>query len=287
MRAFEYIEPLDLSEVLDLLHAYGERAKVLAGGTDLIVRMKEQKLHPEVIISLRKLRPLDGVRAFSRDSQSLRVGSMTLLGTVASHPFFTGRLALLREAALAVGDTQIRNAATLGGNIANASPSADMPPALLSMGAEVKLQSKTGERRISLEHFFKSPFASVMRPDELLTEVLIDPLPEGAGAYLWMPKRTEVDETLVGVAAWLSCETDGITCREAFLSYNSASPVPMRAKEAESFLQGKSLDSVVLKNAGEIASQEVSPRSRAGYRRRVASVLTEQAIERALTRIQK
>lgn len=141
MKPFAYLEPKTLEEALDLLHGYGKRAKVLAGGTDLVVQMKQGKIKPEVVISLARIRELN----FMKIDSEIRIGPLTPLSRIASHFSFTGRLALLREAALAVGDEQIRNAATLGGNIANATPSANMPPALLTLGAKGKLQKKGGK----------------------------------------------------------------------------------------------------------------------------------------------
>ncbi len=289
MKPFEYFEPENLDETLELLHHYGQygnKVKLLAGGTDLIVQMKEKKACPQFVISLRRLKELDFVEMISGDSHSiLRLGPMTLLSRIASHPLLAGRLEMLREASLAVGDAQIRNRATLGGNIANASPSADMIPSLLALGATIKLQKKNGQRVLQLENLFATPFATRLAPEEIITEILIDPIPEGNGAYLWMPKRTTVDETLVGASAWLSCDPGKRICQKAFLAFNSVTPVPLRAKKAEAFLQGKELRQDLFREAGEIVCQEVSPRSRADYRRRIVSVLTERVLEKALKRI--
>ena len=123
MKPFTYFEPATLDEALDLLHQYGEKAKVLAGGTDLLVQMKQGRVFPEPVISLNRIQQLNFIEV---DSE-IRIGPLTPLSRIATHPSFAGRLAILCEAALAVGDVQIRNVATLGGNIANASPAADMP----------------------------------------------------------------------------------------------------------------------------------------------------------------
>jgi carbon-monoxide dehydrogenase medium subunit len=280
MKSFTYLEPTTLEEALDLLHQYGERAKVLAGGTDLVVQMKQGKVNPEAVISLARVPGLD----FIAVNGEIRIGPLTPLCRIAAHPFFSGRLALLREAALAVGDEQIRNAATLGGNIANASPSADMPPALLALGARVKLGKKGGERVVGLEEFCVGPFCTHLEGEELIVEISVSPLPEGSGAYLWMPKRTAVDETLVGVSAWLVPDPQKKTCARAQLALSSVAPVPLRCRQAESFLQGKALNQETFRRAGEIAAQEASPRSRADYRKALVSLLTEQALELAWRR---
>jgi len=280
MKPFDYFEPTTLEEALDLLQLYGERAKVVAGGTDLVVQMKQGKISPEAVISLARLPELNFIEV---DSE-IRIGPMTPLSVIATHPLFSGRLALLREAALAIGDVQIRNVATLGGNIANASPSADMLPALLALGARLRLRKKGGERVIGLDEFCAGPFFTHLGMDELIREIFISPIPEGGGAYCWIPKRTAVDETLVGVGAWLKSNPEKKICLHGCLALGSVAPVPFRARNAENFLQGKELNLKNFRLAGEIAAAEASPRSRADYRRRLVSILTEEALEQAWRR---
>ncbi len=276
MKNFEYFEPASLEEALDILHQWGSRAKVLAGGTDLTVQMKQGKIQPEAVVSLSRIGELNFIEAAS----AIRIGALTSMNRIAAS--FTGRLEILREAALAVGDVQIRNTATVGGNVANASPSADMVPALLALEAKARIRKRGGERLVGLGEFCVGPFCTFLEGDELITEFLISPIPEGSGAYAWAPKRTAVDETLVGAGAWLSCEEGKIKC--ASLALGSVAPIPFRARKAESFLQGKPLTGETFRQAGEIAAEEASPRSRADYRRTMASVLTEEALQRAWKR---
>ncbi len=280
MKPFDYFEPETLEEVLGLLHQYGERSKLLAGGTDLIVQMKERKLCPRTVINLSRLQELNFMEVHS----AIRIGPLVPLSRIAGYPEFSGRLSLLREAALAIGDVQIRNIATVGGNIANASPSADMPPALLALGARLRLRRRGGERVVGLEEFCTGPFCTHLERDELIVEIFIDPVPEGSGAYAWEPKRTAVDETLVGVGAWVQSDPDKKTCLRACLALSSVGPVPLRAYRAESFLQGNALNPENFRLAGEIAAEESSPRSRADYRRGLVSVLTEKALQKAWAR---
>ena len=282
MKPFAYFEPAIMDEALDLLHQYGQKARVLAGGTDLIVQMKQGKISPEAVVSLKRIPELD----FIEMDSGIRIGALTPLSRVAHHPSFAGPLDLLREAALAVGDEQIRNVATIGGNIANASPSADLPPALLALGAKLRLRRKDGERTVGLEEFCPGPFCTHLEEDELIVEISIAPIPEGSGAYIWMPKRTAVDETLVGVGVWLTCDSEKRICRSASLALGSVAPAPFRARNAEFFLRGKELRLESFRRAGEIAAQEASPRSRADYRRAVVSFLAEEALERAWRRAQ-
>ena len=254
----------------------------MAGGTDLLVQMKQGKISPEAVVSLNRIPELNFIELGSE----IRIGPLASLSRIAAHPSFSGRLAILREAALAVGDVQIRNAATLGGNIANASAAADMPPALLALGARVKLRKKGGERFVSLEEFCEGPFCTRLEPEEIIATILVPPIPEGGGAYAWIPKRTAVDETLVGVGAWLACDPEKGIRRSASLALGSVAPAPLRARKAEFFLRGKELSQENFHRVGEIAAEESSPRSRADYRRAVVSFLAEEALERAWRRAQ-
>jgi carbon-monoxide dehydrogenase medium subunit len=242
--------------------------------------MKQGKISPQAVISLNRIQELN----FIEVDAEIRIGALTPLSRMAMHSSFSGRLAILREAALAVGDEQIRNVATLGGNIANASPSADMPPALLALGARVKLRKKGGERFVGLEEFCLGPFCPHLEPEEIIVQILVSPIPEGSGAYSWMPKRTAVDETLVGVGAWLTSDPEKRICLNASLALTSVAPVPFKARNAETFLRGKELNMENFRRAGEIAAEEASPRSRGDYRRAIVSVLTEEALERAWRR---
>jgi CO/xanthine dehydrogenase FAD-binding subunit len=282
MKPFTYFEPATLDEALDLLHHFGGKAKVLAGGTDLLVQMKQGKIFPQSVISLNRIPQLNFIEV---DSE-IRIGPLTPLGRIAVHPPFAARLAILCEAALAVGDVQIRNMATLGGNIANASPSADMPPALLALGARLKLRKKGRERVVGLGEFCAGPFCTQLEPEEIIAEILLSPIPEGSGAYAWMPKRTAVDETLVGVGAWLTLDPERRICLSASLALSSVAPAPFRARDAETFLLGREFNPENFRRAGEIAAAEASPRSRADYRRAVVSFLAEEALERAWRRAQ-
>jgi CO/xanthine dehydrogenase FAD-binding subunit len=288
IKPFDYFEPGTLDEALGLLHRYGDKARVLAGGTDLIVQMKQGKMVPDVVISLRRLGELDFLEMASEDPASrLRLGPTTSISTIATHPLIKGNYEILREAALAIGDVQIRNQATLGGNIANASPSADMIPALIALKAHLKLRSKENERTMLLESFYDGPFSTLLRPGEIIVEVTIPHRPQGGGAYLWMPKRTAVDETLVGVALWLSHDSEKKICQHAVVALNSVAPIPMRAKQAERFLEGKEFSHGHFQQAGELSAQEVFPRSRAEYRRTVVSVLVERGLEEVWRRIRQ
>lgn len=282
MKPFDYFEPATLDEALGLLDIYGAQAKLLAGGTDLIVQMKGGKSQPCAVIGLKKIKELDFLE---RSNHHLSLGPMTLLRTIATHDVTTGPFSILREAALAVGDRQIRNMATLGGNLANGSPSADMVPALLVLDAKLRLRKKGGERTVLLEELLRGPFLTHLKPEELIVEISVSHLPDGEGTYLWMPKRTAVDETLVGVGAWLTIRDS--KAMSASLAANSIGPIPIRLREAEDFLQGKTLGEKEIYKTGEIAAREVAPRSRSEYRRRIVSVLVVKALEKLSGRAEK
>jgi len=282
MKRFDYLEPSTVEETLDLLHRYGNKAKVLAGGTDLIVQMKQRKVVPELVIGLGRLKELN----FIKIDSDLRIGPLTTMSQIATQSAFCGRLVLLREAASAVGDVQIRNVATVGGNIANASPSADLSPALLAMGAKLKLRRRGGERLVNLHEVCLGPFCTQLTEEELIVEIFVSPFPKGSGAYAWTPKRTSVDETLVGVGVWLIPDPTKKKCLRASIALGSVGPWAFKASKAEAFLQGKALNRDSFRKAGEIAAEEASPRSRADYRRTMVSILTEEALAQALARME-
>ena len=282
LREFKYLEPSTLSEVISLMDQYDGKAKILAGGTDLIIQMKQRKLIPEYVINLKNIPDLSYIEYNGR---GLRIGPLVTHSSIANSPIIKERFPLLVDAVLAVGVVQTRNRGTMAGNLCNASPSADTPPALIALGAKLKLVSSEGEKIINVENFFAGPFATVLKNKEILAEIQIPHLPPGSGgAYLWLPKITAVDETLVGVGALISVDSDKV-CTEARIGLGSVGPIPIRASKTEEFLKGKRVESSLFVNAGEIAADESSPRSREEYRREMVKVFVRQALDQAFGKI--
>ncbi len=285
IKEFEYFEPSTLSEAISLLAQYRGKAKIFAGGTDLLIQMKQRDLTPEYLIDIKNIFELDYIK--HNEDEGLKIGALVTHNSLAKSAVIQEKFSLLVEASLAVGSVQTRNRGTVVGNICNSSPSADTPPALIALDASFKLVSITGERIVKVEEFFRSPFKSVIKKTELLTEIRIPNLPvHSGGSYLWLPKITAVDESLVGVGVLIAVD-DLIhkTCTMARIGLGSVAPTPIRAKNAEEVLKGKRIEDIICRQAAEVATNEASPRSRAEYRREMVKVFVKRALDRALKKI--
>ncbi|MBI2303930.1 MAG: xanthine dehydrogenase family protein subunit M [Chloroflexi bacterium] len=283
LRPFQYFLATSLSEAMSLLARYGQQASIMAGGTDLLVFMKQGVKNPQYVIDIKGIPNLDYISY--DDREGLKIGPLATLQSIVKSPIVQERYPLLGESAQAVGILQVRNRGTVTGNLCTASPSADMPPSLLALGARLKLASQEGERVVPLGDFFAGPFETVLSSEEMVVEVQVPPpLPHSAGTYLWVPKQTAVDETLVGVATVVALSSHS-QCREAHVAFASVAPMPMRARKAEDFLRGQKLDDERISQAAQVAARETSPRSRAEYRRHMSQVLTEKALHESLSRI--
>lgn len=284
--AFDYLSPSSLQEACSLLKTYGERAKVLAAGTDLLISIKKRTETPSYLIGLRNIPDLDYV---SYDTANgLRIGALATFHSIASSTPVREKFGLLATACQKVGTPQIRNMGTIGGNICNGGPSQDTPPCLLALEAKLKLVSSDGERVVPITEFFSGPFKTVLRNDELLSEIQIDnPPPRSAGCYQWLTKRTVVDETLVGVAVLVTLGAKDGVCTDIRLGLGSVAPTAMRARRAEEFLRGKAINDELIEEAATLAASETSPRSRAGYRQKMTAVLVRRAIKEALEMVKQ
>ncbi|MGQ9630400.1 MAG: FAD binding domain-containing protein [bacterium] len=280
LRAFEYFAPISLPEAISLLEDYGLEAKVLAGGTDLIVWMKRGILTPSYVIDLKRIPGIDYIRY--DEAEGLRIGALTALADLASSPILRERYPAIAEAAESVGSPQVRNRATIGGNLCNASPSADLAPPLIALNATAKISGPRGERTVPLEDFFTGPGKTVLTPAEVLTEVSLPAPPTGTGSAYIKHTIRRADIAIVGVAASLSPE--GRVC----LALGAAAPTPIRAREAESLLGGREISEKLLGEAAERASAESLPisdiRASEWYRREIVKILTVRAVRRALER---
>jgi len=285
---FDYHAPTSLPEALDLLAKYGERATVLAGGTDVIVAMKRREKVPENLINLKGIGALRGIEDHGGDG--IRIGGLTSLGELERSRVLAERLPILWDAVKAMAAPQVRNIATIGGNLCSAVPSADTAPPLIALGASVKLAGSRGERRVLLEEFFVGPGESVLRSDEILVEVWIPGQePHSNGAYFKLMRRNALDLALVGVAAYLTLDGKKGICKGARIALGAVAPTPIRAPGAEKTLLHKEIDEERAREAGEAASQEASPigdiRASREYRTEMIKVLTRKAVEKAHERI--
>lgn len=280
---FDYHAPESIDEAYRLLASFGSRAKVFAGGTDVLVKMKHDLLSPEVMISLKnisELRGIDYVRG-----RGVVIGSGTTHNELVNSPLLQEKYLSICETAHHMANNQVRNVGTIGGNIVNAVPSADLPPILIALGACVKLVGTSGEREAPLENFFTGPGKSIIKTDEILTEIVIPDQPTTGSNYIKFGLRKSGALAVVGVAAAVT--TDGNIIREARIAMGAVAPTPMRAVMAEQLLKGREISDELLEEAGVCASGECKPisdiRGSEEYRRDMIRVFTGRALRKAIT----
>jgi carbon-monoxide dehydrogenase medium subunit len=288
VREFVFAAPHSVQEAVVLLARANGEGRPLAGGTDLIAQMKENRKSPGVIVDVKKIPELNEL---SWDAQNgLRIGAAVSCSRIAAFAPVRERYPALAEACALVGSVQIQNRAALGGNFCNAAPSADAVPPVLSYGGKLLLAGVNGRREIAAEDFCVGPGQTVLGKDELLVQITIPtpPSPSGA-AYLRFIPREEMDIAIVGVGAWVQLTADRTRCEAARLTLAAVAPTPVRAREAEAFLSGKPLDQATIAQAGELAAKAAKPisdvRSSAAYRMEMVKVLTRRTLQKALERM--
>ncbi len=279
---FDYYAPDSLAETCEALERFGAKAKVLSGGTDIIAKMKSGLLSPGVLISLKKLEDLKKIDYVSR--KGVVIGALSTHNDLVNSKILNDKYLSVSEAAHNMASNQIRNIGTVGGNLCNAVPSADLPPILIALGATIKLVGTKGERVMLLEDLFTGPMKTVIAENEILTEIVIpDQLSTGSN-YIKFGLRRSGALAVVGIA--VAVTVNGGTITEAKIAIGAAAPTPIRAREAEKFLQGKTISDDLLAEAGVIASGESKPisdiRGSAEYRRDLIRVLTRRALHKAI-----
>jgi carbon-monoxide dehydrogenase medium subunit len=282
---FEYHQPESLEAAIKLLVGYGPAAALLAGGTALLVDMRNGELSPGHLVSLWDIPGLAEIRF----NGELRLGALATVTELAEAVVGRPPLQGLAEAARQVGGRQIQNMATVGGNICKASPGADLVPPLLCLDATLAIFGPQGERHTPLDGFLTGPDQTALQPGEILTGIDIPPPIPGTGtAFLKVMRRQAVDCSIVAVAARVSLAEDGKTCREARIAVGAAGPNPFRAKQAEAELTAQELTPETVQAAARQAQAEARPiddvRASAGYRRRLVNILVERAILAAAER---
>lgn len=284
MKEFEYLEPTTIQQALEWLNTYRGRARVLAGGTDLYLRLRKGVFVPDYVIDLKRVEGLDYITP--NRGGGVQIGPTTLQDEVARSSLMQQLYPALAEAAGWVGAIQTRNRATVVGNLCNASPAADTAPALLSYGAQMKLASLQGERTISLEEFFVGPGRTALQENELVAEIHLPAPQPHTGAAFFRRTRTAMDIAVVCGAALLQLSNG--TCQNARLALGAVGPVPLRATRAEAALRGQTLTDQVVEDASRLAAEEARPiddvRSTAEYRREMVRVLTRRGLRQAMER---
>jgi carbon-monoxide dehydrogenase medium subunit len=284
---FELLQPRELQQALELKKTYGEKAKVLAGGTDLLVLLKDQKLKAEKVLSLGGIRNLNFIRL--EEGRGVTLGALATHGAVATSPIIQDKFPDLAEACAQVGAVQIQNLGTVCGNLCNASPAADAAPPLLLLDTILTLASTRGERSVSIHDFFLGPRRTVLQGDEILKEIFI-PQPAGrrGATYIKLGQRKAMEIAIVGVGVAIYLNGSDRDVTECRIAMASVAPTPLRARKGEEILKGQEISDRLIEEAAEVAAEEASPISdvRAGrqYRLDMIRVLCRQATRAALAR---
>jgi len=288
MRKFTYLAPKNLDEAVSLHESYGQRAKYIAGGTDVLVKIKEGKLAPDYLISLKGI--LDQDRPYlNHETGELFIGAFLTHNAIEKSSIVRLNYPILHDAVKNIGSMQIRNVATIGGNLVNAVPSADGAIPLIALDGKAQIYGTKGRRSVDLGRFFLGPGQCDLDRGEILLEIVIPPLlPRTGGAYVKHGRREAMELPMLGVGALLSLEEDTATCARARICLGVAAPTPLRCLEAEKYLVGKTVDEASLAEVGRIAAEESrvrdSIRGLAWYRREMVGVLVKRMGLKALER---
>ncbi len=274
--SFGYHRPSTLDEAFRIAAGI-PGSRYVGGGTDLLVQMRNGLPEPPALISLRGLNELSGIET----SSQMRIGAAVPLSDVQVDPAVAERFPALVESIASLGSRQIRNVATLGGNLCNASPAADTAPPLLVYGASVELADAEGSREVTLEEFLQGPGQTALRPGEILIAILLDPPADSTRSVFLRKGRVKMDLAIASIAALT--EWDGATCTRVRLAAGAVAPVPLRLERSEVIVQGTHLDAEIRRRARETAQTEISPitdlRSTEDYRRHLTGVFVERALE--------
>jgi len=284
VRRFELALPESLDDCLRLLAERGPETKLLAGGTDLLPQMKNGVLMPKRVIDLSGVAR---VKILESDAKGLRIGAAVPARQLEQDPRVRAGYVSVAESAALVGSVQVRNLATVGGNLCNAAPSADMAPPLVALEAQAVIAGPKGERRVPLSDFFTGVRTTVLGPDELLVEIVASaPGAHSGGCYIRHTPRRELDIAVVGVASQVTL-ANGV-CAKARIALAAVAPTPVRATTAEAALEGRPLTPELIERAADLAAQGARPisdqRGSADFRRHLVRVLTRRTLTTALAR---
>lgn len=279
MKRPKYFKPGTLLEAWDLLDRY-PGARFIAGATDLFVKLKNREVRPPAVISLRSVSGLSGIEP----GAPTRIGACTTISDIVASAVLREKFPLLVEGARRLGSVQIRNVATIGGNLCNCSPCSDTATPLLVMEARVRLSSPGGVRELPIGDFFLGPGQTCAAKEEILTDILLDPQPEGCRVLYQKKGRVAMDLAVASVASLLVMKAG--TCTRARVAAGSCAPVPLRLKKVEAMLEGKKLTAEIAAEAGRAAADSVSPitdvRATEEYRRTVIGVYVRRAVTAAM-----
>jgi carbon-monoxide dehydrogenase medium subunit len=283
-QSFEYFRPESISEAIALLQEHGEGAKILSGGQSLIPMMKIRLARPECIIDINRLADLHYVK---EEAGFLKIGGLTREADLETSSLIRSKYLIILDTAASIADPQVRNMATVGGNLAHGDPANDHPATMLALEAEIVAVGQHGERTIPIKDFFLSVFTTALEHGEILTEIRIPIPPVGSGGAYFKLERKVGDFAIVGVAAQVSVDGAGV-CRRIGIGLTNVGATPIKATRAEGFLLGKTMDKQQIDQAAQLAAEEAQPssdlRGPAEYKVSMVRELTKRGLVRACER---
>ena len=285
--AFEYLRPSTVPEAIAFLQQYGDDAKILSGGQSLIPMMKFRLARPAYLIDINRI---SGLSYIKEEGGYLKIGGLTRESDLESSDLIRAKFPIILDTAHVIADPQVRNMATVAGNLAHGDPANDHPATMLALGAQVVATGPKGERVIPIEEFFVSLFTTALKPDEIVTEIRIPtPSARSGGAYFKLERKVG-DFATAAVAAQVTLDQNG-GCQKVGIGLTNVGPTPLKAAQAESFLRGKRADPSNIEQAGALAAADAQPssdlRGPAEYKKGLVKELTRRALMRAVERAGK
>jgi carbon-monoxide dehydrogenase medium subunit len=287
MRNFDYLEPKSIAEACALLKQHGGEAKVFAGGSHLTILMKQGLYQPKALINIKRIPELKGIRFDA--AEGLIIGALVTHRELETSELVKAKFPVLCEAERQVANIRVRNMGTVGGNLASGEPLTDLSQIFISLDGKVRITGPNGKRASSIEELFVDFYTTTLAEDEILTEIVIPPLPERSGIeYIRFSSSSVVDKPSAGVAVRLTLASSSETVRAARIVLGCVGATPVRARNAEALITGKKLMPELAEEAGKVASQECSPtsdlRGSEQYKRAIVHTLVRRAAAKAYER---
>jgi aerobic carbon-monoxide dehydrogenase medium subunit len=285
--AFEYLRPATIPEAIALLQQHGDDAKILSGGQSLIPMMKLRIARPAYLVDINRIPGLSYVK---EEGGFLKIGGLTREAELEASPLVRSKYPILLDTAYVIADPQVRNLATVAGNLAHGDPANDHPATMLALGAQIVATGARGERIIPIEDFFVTLFTTALRQGEILTEIRIPSPPAHSGGAYFKLERKVGDFATAAVAAQVTLDGSGAV-QKVGIGLTNVGPTPIKAKKAEDFLRGKKMDAASIAQAAQFAADEAQPssdlRGPAEYKKGLVKELAKRALSRAAERAAK
>lgn len=287
MKWIDYISPTSIKEAIDIMAREGDRARFLAGGTDILVQLRAARRQPDILVDVKSIPELNQLSY--TPSEGLTLGAAVPCYKIYDDAAVVSAYPALIDCTLIIGGIQIQGRASVGGNVCNAAPSADAIPALIALGATLEIVSPQGHRQVAIEDFCTGPGENVMRPDEMMVSLHLPPPPRNFGSrYVRFIPRNEMDIAVVGAGVSVELSDDKSTIKSARISLASVAPTPLFVKEAGDALAGQPITEENIRKASNLAQKAARPitdmRGTIDYRIHLCEVLTRRALNTAIER---